>query len=394
MQGDPKGFYSDLGVSPSASNDEIKTVFRALAKIYHPDVNKDRAATDKFRKITAAYEVLSDDQKRAAYDRGGDTDAPPPPRQQQPAREPVEPVHCSKCGKVTAQPRYFAFREVRSFVFATQTKVRQGVYCSDCAPKEAWSASMVSSIFGWWGFPWGPILTVKEVLRNALGGQRIVEVEDRLNWQNALAFFERERFDLALSLARPLQSSKVSELAQAARQMTEVLNRNGVRGGNLKSSWRSNSGGAVGQVLMASVVPAIAYILIAQPFGAKSYAAPPYRPPTTTANYSPPTQAPAPTPVVSQCSIPPVNNQVLAGKSSLKAGQGHELTIRNGSGGDAIVKGQKLDHKQCRGRLLCPAKSNCDHRRHPRWLLSHSVRLRRCAGRDVSIFHQYSGVRI
>lgn len=339
MQGDPNDFYSDLGVSPTASIEEIKSVYRALVKIYHPDVNKDRAAVEKFKRITAAYEVLSDERKRAEYDRGTQAEAS---RQRQPrqqaAREPVEPVHCSKCGKVTAQPRYLAFREIRSFILATQTKIRQGIYCSDCAPKEAWSASMSSAILGWWGFPWGPILTIKEILRNAFGGQRITEVEDQLNWQNALAFFDRERFELALSLARPLQSSKLSELANAARQMTDVLTRNGVKSSSLKSNWRLNAGGAVGQVLMASIVPAIAYILITQPFAPKNYAAAPHRPSPTTASYAPPTPAPAPAPVVSRCASPPANSQILVGKSSLKSGQGHELTIRNGSGGDAIVK--------------------------------------------------------
>jgi molecular chaperone DnaJ len=64
--------YQTLGVSKDASADEIKKVYRKLAREMHPDVNPDPNAQDRFKEITAAYEVLSDPQKRNAYDRGGD----------------------------------------------------------------------------------------------------------------------------------------------------------------------------------------------------------------------------------------------------------------------------------------------------------------------------------
>ena len=61
-------YYSVLGVQKEAPNDEIKKAFRQLAKRYHPDVNKDQQAQDKFREVYAAYEVLSDPHKRGIYD--------------------------------------------------------------------------------------------------------------------------------------------------------------------------------------------------------------------------------------------------------------------------------------------------------------------------------------
>eukprot|EP00268_Persea_americana_P018818 TRINITY_DN1961_c0_g1_i2.p1 TRINITY_DN1961_c0_g1~~TRINITY_DN1961_c0_g1_i2.p1 ORF type:complete len:451 (-),score=87.52 TRINITY_DN1961_c0_g1_i2:362-1714(-) len=65
-------FYSVLGVSKNASKSEIKSAYRKLARSYHPDVNKDSGAEQKFKDISNAYEVLSDDEKRSLYDKYGE----------------------------------------------------------------------------------------------------------------------------------------------------------------------------------------------------------------------------------------------------------------------------------------------------------------------------------
>ncbi|MCU0499397.1 MAG: molecular chaperone DnaJ [Anaerolineae bacterium] len=66
-----RDYYEILGVSRSASKDDIKKAFRSLARKYHPDVSKETDAETKFKEINEAYEVLYDDDKRARYDRFG-----------------------------------------------------------------------------------------------------------------------------------------------------------------------------------------------------------------------------------------------------------------------------------------------------------------------------------
>eukprot|EP00249_Psilotum_nudum_P020076 c27550_g2_i3 orf=2143-3507(-) len=65
-------YYDILGVSKNASKSEIKSAYRRLARQYHPDVNKQPGAEQKFKNISNAYEVLCDDEKRPIYDRFGE----------------------------------------------------------------------------------------------------------------------------------------------------------------------------------------------------------------------------------------------------------------------------------------------------------------------------------
>ncbi|MEK9164143.1 MAG: molecular chaperone DnaJ [Chloroflexota bacterium] len=66
-----RDYYESLGVQRDASKDDIKSAYRRMAKQYHPDINKDNGAEEKFKEVSEAYSVLSDDEKRAAYNRFG-----------------------------------------------------------------------------------------------------------------------------------------------------------------------------------------------------------------------------------------------------------------------------------------------------------------------------------
>eukprot|EP00213_Chloropicon_mariensis_P007528 CAMPEP_0197470996 /NCGR_PEP_ID=MMETSP1309-20131121/1805_1 /TAXON_ID=464262 /ORGANISM="Genus nov. species nov., Strain RCC998" /LENGTH=204 /DNA_ID=CAMNT_0043008327 /DNA_START=32 /DNA_END=642 /DNA_ORIENTATION=- len=65
-------YYDTLGVKRTANKKEIKNAYRKLARQYHPDVNKAPDAEDKFKEISNAYEVLSDNEKKQIYDRYGE----------------------------------------------------------------------------------------------------------------------------------------------------------------------------------------------------------------------------------------------------------------------------------------------------------------------------------
>ncbi|MDO8449541.1 MAG: DnaJ C-terminal domain-containing protein [Rhodoferax sp.] len=79
-----KDYYSIMGLERTATQDEIKRAYRALARKYHPDVSKESNAEARFKEVGEAYEVLKDPEKRAAYDqlganwKGGQEFRPPP----------------------------------------------------------------------------------------------------------------------------------------------------------------------------------------------------------------------------------------------------------------------------------------------------------------------------
>jgi len=68
-----KSLYETLEINESASESEIKKAYRKLARQYHPDVNKDPGAEEKFKEINSAYEILSDKEKKQQYDMHGDS---------------------------------------------------------------------------------------------------------------------------------------------------------------------------------------------------------------------------------------------------------------------------------------------------------------------------------
>ena len=69
-----KDYYKILGVKKESSEEEIKSAYKNLAKKFHPDLNKEKDATDKFKEVNEAYSVLGDKTKKENYDRFGNAD--------------------------------------------------------------------------------------------------------------------------------------------------------------------------------------------------------------------------------------------------------------------------------------------------------------------------------
>lgn len=164
---DSLGYYAALGVSVSATTTEIKRAFKERARLLHPDHNRAPDATRKFQFLNEAYRVLCNPELRANYDAAALSSVE---REEEPGS--VEPVMCSRCGKISGQPRYAIYYRVFSVVVVSVRNVSQGVFCSRCGAKEAYKSSLQTWLLGWWGIPWGPVWSLSALFWNMIGGKQ------------------------------------------------------------------------------------------------------------------------------------------------------------------------------------------------------------------------------
>ena len=356
MGADSRGYYNTLGLSPGASVEVVGAVYRQLAKECHPDRPSCKDGGERFRAITTAYEALSDGAFKAAYDRDDDDGAPKQTSHHCAETVQTEPVLCQVCGKVTAQPRRLAFWRVTSFlVFSQKTPVHR-IYCSDCASREQWKSTLWTSLLGWWGIPWGPPWSVMHGVTNATGGTREIEVDERLMWQNALAFATRAQGPLAVGLSNILRKSDNPEIAQNSAAIIQFFVVRGIDPATtLTDVWKRSFLRTVALLSIAFAVPASALAYAFIPFslsfskeqtsgssaastedawndlmGASGNSALQ----NDSAVATTPEVSPAP---VQTCDAPPSNGEVLVDHRE-GASSGHQIEIDNGSSGDAIIK--------------------------------------------------------
>lgn len=222
---DPAGYYKILGLASSAGAAEIKAAFRRKAMEYHPDRCKLPNATALFQLVNQAFSVLGDPESRARYDTStvetSDTARPSTSR-----REAPEPIRCSVCNKVSAQPRYVIFYRVYSFIVMTRREAVQGIYCSTCAEKECLKATAFTWILAWWGFPWGPIYGLQAIFTNLTGGKRSADINARVLAHQAWYFAATDQMDVAravaeqaLALALKVSPDKDGEAARLRAQL-------------------------------------------------------------------------------------------------------------------------------------------------------------------------------
>lgn len=228
---DPKGHYAALGVPTHASPERIKLAFRRKAMELHPDRNPEGGTTDAFQRANEAYRVLSDAEARARYDAEGQGAGQGRGASRRAAASPGErtakagtadgaSVCCSRCGVLTAQPRLVGFHRVIGLIVIARRTVIQGVFCRACADVVALRASLTTVLLGWWAVPKGPLLTVKALWCNMLGGERPRDANAALLRQLTLHFIAtgnallaRAALDQALRLVdKPEMRQKIQKL--------------------------------------------------------------------------------------------------------------------------------------------------------------------------------------
>jgi hypothetical protein len=203
-------YYDLLGVPPDASQADIKAAYRSKAMNLHPDRNINRDTTSEFQALQAAYAVLSDERSRQQYD--ADTAiSDKVSAEDDGSYKPFEPIYCSKCNAVSAQPRYKVFYSVFGYLVGAYKKSHQGIFCSNCEIKEGLKASAITLIAGWWsiaGFLW----SIQTLLQNLIGG-RFNEQNARLQAYQAMYFAQIGKIEIARAIAvEALNLAKKSSL--------------------------------------------------------------------------------------------------------------------------------------------------------------------------------------
>lgn len=280
MSADPKGYFELLGIKPDASDVAIKRAYRSLAKKYHPDAGPD-ADAERFRRVANAYEVLRDPARRAAYaasakasddkassggakkrasaksgaNAGRDRTYQAEGSSGEPAHEPVK---CSRCGSVTAQPRHLAFQWATSVLIVTWLSTYTGIFCSRCAAKSSLVATLKSVLLGWWALPWGPIRTIESVFSNARGGKRRRDIDEKLQLQNAFYFARRGDHTLAASIAFNLKDASDFYVAAKAKELLASFKADARHAGRLKQAWNPGFLAYVMHIMALIAPPALA----------------------------------------------------------------------------------------------------------------------------------------
>lgn len=195
---DPLGYYGTLGVKKNSETEEIKKAYKKKAMEFHPDRNNDSNATKKFQEIQKAYDVLIDPVSRAQYDLYGLNENITSHKDK---NHNHDPIRCSKCNEISAQPRYFIlYRIVSIFVMSYKTPI-QGIFCNKCASKEGFKQSGLTWLFGWWGFPWGPIWSIQALFKNMIGGEELNAHNANILLHQSIYFLSKGNLKLGKAIA-------------------------------------------------------------------------------------------------------------------------------------------------------------------------------------------------
>ena len=149
-----------------------------------------------------------------------------------------QPLTCSRCGQITAQPRYLRFHHVKSRLWSCQRGVVRGIFCRVCADRTAILASTTSWVLGWWS-PTGPYWTLRALIGNLRGGEQPPSDNLWVLLHQARAFIARGDHDIARALAEQALSFADGEAERA--RIKALLHRAGSERSasrRLKNRWQ------------------------------------------------------------------------------------------------------------------------------------------------------------
>lgn len=178
-----KDYYKYLGVPRTASPAQIKQAYRNLVKQCHPDVNSSQQAAEWTRELNAAYDILSDANRKSLYDmdlklestRPQDNTSPKSEYREQTSERQQErrapDICCEKCGRINSSIRMSVFWRVYSLINYSSKVPSVKIFCNKCRAKASVFASVITLFTGWWGI-YGFFWTLEAVYYNAKGGEQ------------------------------------------------------------------------------------------------------------------------------------------------------------------------------------------------------------------------------
>ncbi|MFI3258156.1 MAG: DnaJ domain-containing protein [Spirochaetales bacterium] len=176
-----KDLYEALGVSKTATTDEIKKAYRDAAFKYHPDRNpNNKQAEDKFKQISAAYAVLGDEKKRSDYDRYGSADTYAQAQRPHNAQDPFGDDFWGWYSQTTQQNTQYNQRRQYSYYSTNTQRSRQPKTKSQAfADLIRYGITVCAGLFffrySWILIPIGPILCIAAIINGASGAIRSIQ---------------------------------------------------------------------------------------------------------------------------------------------------------------------------------------------------------------------------
>jgi len=337
-------YYNILGVSQTATRQEIKKAYRGLIQKYHPDKNpNDPKALEYTKLLNEAYSVLINPLKRKEYDNllslrnayqeqrdyTQRTEATAEARTEAAAE--VRHYKCEKCGRQDSSLRVSIFLGVLSLFVVTYKKAYAYILCAKCRIKYSLLFNLEVFLLGWWGFPWGPVYSIEALFENMKGGEQPKRNNEALLNVLAYDFYQQGRYSDAYECMQ--ESIKVEQ----SKEKEEFIN-------YLKSvSFKQKSQTFADKFFYKPIFYNIALILLLTYFSYAILSSPIGNTSSTyrTQSYPPPSSylplSPQKSEMVAPAPLPNIKTGYLTGFKQKRKGGYSTLTVDNTRNDDGVI---------------------------------------------------------